>query len=90
VIFTGKAGNVQKIIPSAKESEDHKCGDSGQIILCRKNNSEVKIGILAGHDLQHYELRIYQGHSYDIFRVNRIPFLKAMADLGVGELDPGG
>ena len=77
------------ILRSADATRDHKCGDSGQITLRRKDGGELKIGILAGHDLRYYEFRVYQGSSYGIFRVKRVPFLKAIADFGVEGLDPG-
>jgi hypothetical protein len=78
------------VLRSAEATRDHKCGDSGQITLRRKGGGEVKLGILAGHDPRYYEFRFYQGDSYGIFRVQRVPFMKAMADFGVGGLNPGG
>jgi hypothetical protein len=77
------------VLRSAVATRDHKCANSGQIALSQKEKGEVRIGILAGHDEQHYEFRLYRGGSYDIFQVERAPFLKAMADLGAGELDLG-
>ena len=77
------------VLRSAKPTEDHKCGDSGKLTLRQKGGGAVEIGILAGHDLRFYEFRVYRGESYEIFRVERAPFLKAMAAFRVGELDPG-
>jgi hypothetical protein len=73
----------------AQATNDHKCGDSGQIVLRKKRGDEVKLGILAGHNQRYYEFRLYRGTSYDIYRVERKPFLKGMEDLGLTELDPG-
>lgn len=77
------------VLRSAEETRDHKCGDSGQIILKRKDKGESKIGILAGHNESYYEFRVYEAKHYRIFRTERDSFQEAMADLGVGDLDPG-
>jgi hypothetical protein len=77
------------VLQSGEATKDHKCGTSGQITLHRKNGSIIKIGILAGHDPNFYEFRVFHGERYDIFRTDRDRFLKAMADLGVNKLDPG-
>jgi hypothetical protein len=77
------------LLRSGEPTRDHKCGDSGQITLRRRDGNEVKIGILAGHDRRYYELRVYRGSSYEVFRVERVPFLKEIGAFGVEGLDPG-
>lgn len=73
----------------AQATRDHKCGDSGQIILHFKRRPPWIFGILAGHDKRYYEFRVYQGETDGIFHVERDAFAKAMAELGIKDLDPG-
>jgi hypothetical protein len=82
-------GSLLAIFRSAQRTNDHKCGETGTITLRRKDGSETSLGILAGHDQQYYEFRAHHGTGYDIFRVERAPFLRAMRAMGAGELDPG-
>lgn len=77
------------VLRSAEPTKDHNCGDTGQVTLRRNGGGEVKLGILAGHNGQYYEFRLYQGDKHSINRVKRAPFLDAMKAFGVGELDPG-
>jgi len=85
----GKIEALLAVLRKAKLTEDHKCGDTGRLTFRRKDGSEVKFGILAGHDERYHEFRAYKGSGYRIFRVQRAPFLKAMRDLNAGDLDLG-
>lgn len=88
-----KIETLLALLRKGKATDDHKCGDSGKVLIRKKDGSELKIGVLAGHDVKNYEFRVYQSglySQYDIFRVERPAFLKAIADFGITtELDPG-
>jgi hypothetical protein len=84
----GKIETLLTILRSAKPTKDHKCADSGKITLrLKKDGTKLELGILAGHDAQFYEFRAYHNGRYDIFRVPRAPFLKAIEAFGVGKLN---
>jgi hypothetical protein len=78
-------------IAKGKQTRDHKCGESGNLTLHRKDGGSVDIGILSGHHAEYYEFRVFRasGSGYSIYRTERAPFLEAMATLGLPELDPG-
>lgn len=80
------------VLRKGEPAADHKCVDGGHITLHEKGGGELKIGILTGHDARYYEFRVYRGkgEGYDMFRVEREPFLKAMTGLGLDVLNPGG
>jgi hypothetical protein len=70
--------------------EDHKCGNTGRISFRFTDGHGLEVGILAGHDGRFYEYRLYApSGGYSVFRVDRKPFLTAMANLGLPELDLG-
>lgn len=80
-----------QVMQTAKGTSDHKCGDSGRLSFQLESGPPLKIGILAGHDADYYEYRVYQANErgYDIFKVDRAEFLQAMNDLGQLDLDLG-
>ena len=51
----------------------------------------MEIGILAGHDPEYYEFRVYRNGAsgYDMYRVDRELFTGAIAGLGLDKLDRG-
>jgi hypothetical protein len=85
-----KIESLLAALRDAQATKDHKCGDSGEVFLGKKGGEEIRLGILPGHNDQYYEFRLYRGRGYAIYRVQREGFLKAMAALGVKNLDPGG
>jgi hypothetical protein len=85
---TAKIEALLAVLRTGEPAADHKCVDDMHVILHRKGGSEQKVGGLAGHDAYYYEFRVYhdKGEGYDMFRVEREPFLKAMAALGLDGL----
>jgi hypothetical protein len=84
-----KINTLLGLIRDARATSDHKCGDSGKIVLHCKDGEQIKLGILAGHDEDYYEFRAYRNDSSDIFRVERKAFVEALRDFGVAKLDLG-
>jgi hypothetical protein len=72
-------------------TSDHKCGDSGRITIKRKSGSDVRIAILAGHNPDYYEYRLFNdgASGYKMFRTPRKPFVAAMNGLGFAKIDEG-
>jgi hypothetical protein len=85
-----KIASLLAVLRGASPAKDHKCSDSRLVFLDQRDGRRVQIGTLAGHDSRYYEFRLYRGSDYDIYRVERQPFLDAMAGLGVTEIDLGG
>ena len=93
-VRTHDATKIQAVITELAKgvrTSDHKCGDSGNIILHRKDGGQVQISILSGHHAQFYEFRVSRSgdSGYRIFKTERAPFLHAMAKLGLTKLAPG-
>jgi len=86
-----KIGALLTVLGRGAPTNDHKCASSGKIKVRLKGGEEREFGILAGHHAEFYEYRYYKpkGGGYDIFKVDRAAFLKAMAGLGVTGLDAG-
>src|SRR5262245_26370429 len=80
------------VLRRAERTKDHKCGASGGFLFEMKDGSQIEIRILAGHKTEFYAYRVFYGKNYsnyEIFRVNRAAFERAMKDIGVEELDQG-
>jgi hypothetical protein len=79
------------VLRKGEPTKDHKCGDSGRLTLQGPGDRTWEVGILAGHNCRYYEFRVYraQDRGYDIYRVEREPFVTAMAAIGLDRLDPG-
>lgn len=93
-VITHDAAAIQELLTEVGRgvrTEDHKCGESGRIVVHRTDGSKIRIGILAGHYKDFYEFRVFASDSsgYRIFRSDRASFLRAMAKLGLPELDAG-
>jgi hypothetical protein len=91
---TRDASKITELIAVLRKGEpatDHKCGTSGWLILHQEGGRTCRVGILAGHNPRYYEFRVYRGEGsrYDMYRVEREPFLKAMSGVGLDQLDPG-
>jgi hypothetical protein len=86
-----KVQALVRVLRTGLSTGDHKCGDSGRLMLHYPNGGTQRIGILAGHDSRYYEFRVYDrsGSDYAMYYVDREPFLKAMAGLGLERLDLG-
>ena len=71
------------VIRSATPGRDHKCADTGVIVLHMKDGRAVRLGTLAGHDAAFWEYRLYSGEAYEVFRVDRGAFLRVLEQFGV-------
>jgi hypothetical protein len=75
----GKIQALLDIFETAQVASEHKCGESGSIIIHTKAGRDQTIGILPGHHAPFYEYRT----GGKIYRVDREPFMAAMKALGV-------
>lgn len=81
---------LAQVLRSGTLVEDHKCGDTGRISFHFTDGHALELGILAGHDDRFYEYRLYApSGDYSVFHVDRRPFLTAVANLGLPELEAG-
>ena len=64
---------------TATRGEQHNCGNSGVILIRRKDGTDDEVFILPGHDERYYEYRL----DSRICRVDREPFLAALKALGL-------
>lgn len=60
----------------------HKCGARGRLVVTTNAGRTIDLWVLPGHDSRYYE---YGGRGRPL-RVDREPFLSAMARLGAGWL----
>jgi hypothetical protein len=67
------------VLQKAERAGNHKCGSRGFIVLGRSLGRTTKLGFLAGHDPEWYEVE-YEGRFY---RVPRAEFIAAMRRVGV-------
>ena len=81
---------LQRGVPTG----DHKCGNSGSIMLQLQTGGQLELGLLAGHHEPYYEFRLYTNDwpwkEYEMYRVDRPALLAALADLGITQVDLGG
>jgi hypothetical protein len=94
-VESSEPGKIEALLAVFRKGElakEHKCADSGEITLRRKGGGKQVIGVLAGHNSRYYEIRVYPTNETDwqIYRVERTPFLNAMAGFGLEKLDRGG
>jgi hypothetical protein len=87
----GSARDVLRVMQRGWNTGDHKRGDDAWLIFERADGVPLEFGILPGHDSRYYEYRVYAfgRRTYRIFRMDRQPFLAAMASVGVTDLDLG-
>lgn len=67
------------VVRSARETEDHKCGNRGVILLQRSTGPSERLEFLPGHSPDWYEFR----YDRNIYRVPRDKFIAALKRLGV-------
>ena len=79
---------LTSVMRNAWAAEDHKCSETGQLMFALKDGSSAWITILPGHDPRYFEYRVGPRNKYDIYRVDRGSFGKAMAGLGATNLVP--
>lgn len=81
-----------EVLQEGVPTSDHKCGTSGSLMLKLQDGSKLELGLLAGHDNQYYEFRLYtyDWKRYEMYRVDRAALLAALADLGITQVDLGG
>ena len=72
-----------QVFNSGVEIPDHRCGDTGHVIVRMRDGSEWHYGLLSGHDQRYFHIRQYDGLRYRIFRVDRPVYAAAMKLLGV-------
>jgi hypothetical protein len=80
-----KVEAVAGVLRRGRAVEDHKCESTGSLTFRLHDGSAAEFDLLAGHDRRYYE---YRGPS-GTFRVDRQALGRAMAGLGVGDLDTG-
>jgi hypothetical protein len=66
-------------IRTAKRAEEHKCPDSGTVLIHRNDGVVEEFSILPGHDERYYEYRL----GSRINKMDREPFLSALRKLGI-------
>jgi hypothetical protein len=69
-------------IRTARPATEHMCGTLAYVSIHCKNGSVESLGILPGHDPRFYEYR----YARTINRVERVPFLEALAAIGVRDM----
>jgi hypothetical protein len=77
------------VLLRAEAGKDHKCRDVGTLRITAMDRTEMRLGILPGHDARYYQLRLYSGDRYAVFRVERETFLDAIDRIGVPVRDAG-
>lgn len=76
-----------KVLNSGREIADHKCPDTGRVVVQMREGTQWQYGLLSGHDERYYHFRLYDGLTYRIFRVDRPAYAEAMKLLGVERID---
>ncbi|QEH33552.1 hypothetical protein OJF2_20540 [Aquisphaera giovannonii] len=78
----GKIAALAAVLRDNRPSQDHKCASTGELVIRTRDGAAVSLGLLPSHDGRSFEFRVPREASYDVVRVDRDAFLKAMADLG--------
>lgn len=76
---------VAGVLRRGRAVEEHKCGETGRLTFHLRDGSSAEFELLAGHGRRYYEYRTSSG----ICRVDRQVLVRAVAGLGLGDLDPG-
>ena len=72
------------VIGEAELSKGHKCANRGAIRFRMEGGGVISLGLLPGHTEGFYEFRLYEEGEYvAFFRIERSPFLEALAGLDV-------
>jgi hypothetical protein len=75
------------VLNSGRETKDHKCIDTGRIVLKLRDKRELHYGTLSGHDWNYYEFRAYGDRGYKVYRVAREEMAAALQKMGLDRLD---
>ncbi|WP_165222343.1 hypothetical protein [Aquisphaera insulae] len=80
---------LARVLRTARRSSDHKCESTGEIVLRTVEGKTAVLGMLPSHDGRSFEFRSQSGQGYDVVRVDRDGFIRAMTDLGVKDVYVG-
>jgi len=76
------------LIVYATPCGDHKCRNSGTVVLEFSGRRPLKLGLLAGHKPLHHQIRVYSSSSYRVLEVSKAKLRKVLAGLGVDVSNP--
>lgn len=80
-------GELIDVLSTGRESPDHKCADTGRILIKLRDGSELHYGTLSGHNERFYEFRAYDERRYKLYRVPRERMASALKKLGIATID---
>lgn len=76
-----------EVLNTGLETSDHKCADTGRVVVRFRSGEVWHYGLLSGHAEPYYQFRRYEGLGYRIYQVDRTAFTQVMKNLGVERVD---
>ena len=76
------------VLGAGEPVADHKCHDTGEIVLRRQGGGMIRLGLLGGHDEGYWQIRFYDGAVTSLFRLEQVELARALEPFGVAASAP--